>query len=152
MNYMNVDVFLDTNIFLYSIDEEPSNAAKRMRAQQILLDGRWKWSLQVAAEFFVNATSQKRAYRLDASTAEDLVENWLLFPTAEITPTLFRAAIRVQQHFGISYWDAAILAAAKQLGCDTVYSEDLNAGQNYDGVTVVNPFATGTVTNPESSA
>jgi predicted nucleic acid-binding protein len=41
----------------------------------------------------------------------------------------------------ISYWDAAIIAAAKQTGCQTLYSEDLNAGQAYDGVTVVNPFA-----------
>jgi predicted nucleic acid-binding protein len=40
----------------------------------------------------------------------------------------------------ISYWDAAIVAAAKKLGCHTLYSEDLNDGQDYDGVTVVNPF------------
>jgi predicted nucleic acid-binding protein len=40
----------------------------------------------------------------------------------------------------LSYWDAAILVAAKQLGCHTVFSEDLNDGQTYDGVTVVNPF------------
>lgn len=38
--------------------------------------------------------------------------------------------------------DAAIIAAAKRMGCQTVFSEDLNAGQNYEGVTVVNPFAT----------
>ena len=41
----------------------------------------------------------------------------------------------------IAYWDAAIVTAAKQMGCQTVYSEDLNSGQNYDGVTVINPFA-----------
>jgi predicted nucleic acid-binding protein len=46
----------------------------------------------------------------------------------------------------LSYWDAAILAAAKQMGCRAVYSEDLNAGQDYDGVTVVNPFAASTAT------
>jgi predicted nucleic acid-binding protein len=40
----------------------------------------------------------------------------------------------------LSYWDSAILAAAKQMRCHTVYSEDMNSGQNYDGVTVVNPF------------
>jgi predicted nucleic acid-binding protein len=50
-------------------------------------------------------------------------------------------AIDIKQRFGISYWDAAIIAAAKQMGCSTIYSEDLNAGQNYEGVTVVNPFA-----------
>ncbi len=49
-------------------------------------------------------------------------------------------AIAAKQLFGISYWDAAILTAARQLGCTTLYTEDLNPGQNYDGVTVVNPF------------
>ncbi len=46
----------------------------------------------------------------------------------------------LHRRFQTSYWDSAILAAAKQLGCHTVYSEDLNDQQNYDGVTVVNPF------------
>ena len=41
---------------------------------------------------------------------------------------------------GISYWDAAILAAARALGSETVYSEDLNAGQRYGRVQVINPF------------
>jgi predicted nucleic acid-binding protein len=50
-------------------------------------------------------------------------------------------AIELRQRYNISYWDAAILVAAKRMNCDTVYSEDLNAGQLYDGVTVVNPFA-----------
>jgi predicted nucleic acid-binding protein len=40
----------------------------------------------------------------------------------------------------LSYWDAAILAAAKRMGCHTVFSEDLNDGQEFDGVTVINPF------------
>jgi predicted nucleic acid-binding protein len=40
----------------------------------------------------------------------------------------------------LSYWDAAILTAAKKMGCATVYSEDLSTGQDYDGVSVLNPF------------
>jgi predicted nucleic acid-binding protein len=53
---------------------------------------------------------------------------------------LFRAAVDVHGRFQLSYWDAAIITAAKQMGCPTLYSEDLNHGQIYDGVTVVNPF------------
>ena len=49
-------------------------------------------------------------------------------------------AVDLKERFGISYWDAAILSAAKQLNCETVYSEDLNAGQDYDGVIVINRF------------
>jgi len=95
----------------------------------------------VAAEFFVNATSAKRPFRLAAADAAALVDAWFAFPTLELTPALFRAAVDLGQRFQVSYWDAATLAAAKQMGCHTVFSEDLNAGQDYDGVTVVNPFA-----------
>jgi predicted nucleic acid-binding protein len=137
---MNADVFVDTNVLLYTIDEDPGFAPKRPRAQQLLLSERWGWSVQVAAEVFVNATSAKRPFRLAAADAAALVEAWSAFATLELTPGLFRAAVDVQQRFQLSYWDAAILAAAKQLGCHTVFSEDLNDGQNYDGVTVVNPF------------
>jgi predicted nucleic acid-binding protein len=50
------------------------------------------------------------------------------------------AAIATKQRFGISYWDAAIIEAARALGCDVVLSEDLNDGQDYAGVRVQNPF------------
>ena len=137
---MIAEVFVDTNVLLYSIDEDPAAAAKRQRAQQLILSERWGWSLQVAAEFFVNATSPKRPFRLSAAAALALVEGWFLMPTHDLTPAVFRAAVDLQQRFGINYWDAALLAAAKTIGCGIVYSEDLNDGQIYDGVTVVNPF------------
>ena len=57
-----------------------------------------------------------------------------------ISRPLCFAAVDLHQRFQVSYWDAAILAAAKRLGCHTVFSEDMNDGQSYDGVTVVNPF------------
>jgi len=74
----------------------------------------------VAAEFFVNATSPKRPFRLATVDAAQLVENWLAFPTQPVTADIVRAAIDYHQRFGVSYWDAAILAAAKALGCQTV--------------------------------
>jgi predicted nucleic acid-binding protein len=106
---MNADVFIDTNVLLYTIDEDPASASKRQQAEQLLLSQRWGWSVQVAAEFFVNATLAKRPFKLAAADAVALVETWFSFPTADLTPAL-------------------------------VFSEDLNDGQNYDGVTVVNPF------------
>jgi hypothetical protein len=51
---MNAEVFVDTNVLLYSIDDDRARAPKRQRAQQLLLSERWGWSVQVAAEFFVN--------------------------------------------------------------------------------------------------
>jgi predicted nucleic acid-binding protein len=138
---MTAEVFVDTNVLLYSIDEDPASRQKRQRAQEILLSERWGWSIQVAAEFFVNATSPKRPFRLTGADATALIETWFAYPILELTPNLVRAAIDIHQRFQVSYWDAAILAAAKQMGCRKVYSEDLNAGQNYDGVTVIDPFA-----------
>jgi len=137
---MNAEVFVDTNILLYAIDEDPASAAKRDLARKLLLSERWGWSVQVAAEFFVNATSPKRPFRLSSTDAAALVETWLAYPTLPGTADLVRDAMNIHRRFQVSYWDAAILAAAKRLGCPTVYSEDMNHGQDYDGVRVVNPF------------
>ncbi len=137
---MNAEVFVDTNIFLYSIDDSPAAVEKREVAREILRVEPWGWSVQVAAEFFVNATSPKRSFRLATDLANSLVETWLCFPTAEITADIVRDAIALHRRFQTSYWDSAILAAAKQLGCRTVYSEDMNDQQDYNGVTVINPF------------
>ena len=62
-------------------------------------------------------------------------------PIQEITVDVFRTAVAISQRFRISYWDGAILAAARALGCDAVYSEDLSTGRDYDGLQVINPFA-----------
>jgi predicted nucleic acid-binding protein len=137
---MTAVVFVDTNVLLYSIDNDPASVAKRDRARQLLLTEPSGWSVQVAAEFFVNATSPKRPFRLAAVDAARFVENWLTYPTQAVTPDIVRAAIDYHQRFQLSYWDSAILAAAKALACQSVYSEDMNHGQDYDGVRVVNPF------------
>ena len=50
-----------------------------------------------------------------------------------------REALAIRERIGLSYWDSAILAAASLSGCDIVYSEDLNAEQDYDGLRVDNP-------------
>ena len=64
-------------------------------------------------------------------------------PTQEITVELFNRATEIKQKFGLSYWDAAILAAAKMLGCEAVYSEDMSHQEDYDGLRVINPFLGG---------
>ncbi len=46
----------------------------------------------------------------------------------------------IRRRFQLSHWDSTILAAAQELGCHTLYSEDLNHGQSYDGLRVINPF------------
>ncbi len=113
---MNAEAFVDTNILLYTIDEDPASASKRERAQQLLLSEPWGWSIQVAAEFFVNAISPRRPFRLDSADAAALVETWLTYPTLPLTADLVRAAIQLHRRFQLGYRDAAIVATAKQLG------------------------------------
>jgi predicted nucleic acid-binding protein len=68
------------------------------------------------------------------------LEKILVFPCVAGTPGLYRQAVRLVQRYGVHPYDAAVLAAAQELGAHTVYSEDLSHGQDYDGVKVVNPF------------
>jgi predicted nucleic acid-binding protein len=72
--------------------------------------------------------------------AASLIEAFLRFPVQETTLALFRAALDAKQRYRTSYWDAAIIEAARLLDCTTVLSEDLTAGRNFDGVRVENPF------------
>jgi predicted nucleic acid-binding protein len=78
---------------------------------------------------------------LSAAQALERIEQWAVFPCQRIDHQLARIAIEQSERFAISYWDAAILAAAEPLGAQTVYSEDLNDGRQYGRVRVVNPFA-----------
>ena len=137
---MTAEVFIDTNVFLYSLSDQPAEQSRAKRARHVLLNANWGWSVQVAGEFYHVATSPKRQFRLTRSLASAYIETWFSFPTASLTSSTVRSALRMADRFRISYWDAAIIAAARELACHTVYSEDLSHGQDYDGIVVVNPF------------
>jgi predicted nucleic acid-binding protein len=137
---MNAEVFIDTNVLLYSLSDRPEEQAKAERARQLLLTENWGWSVQVAGEFYHVATSAKRQFQLPHSSAMEYVETWLKFPTASLHPSTVLNALQLRDRFHLSYWDALIIAAAQDLGCGRIYSEDLNDGQDYGGVKVVNPF------------
>ena len=62
------------------------------------------------------------------------------FPVQDITLEVFRSAVSINRRLGLSYWDSAILDAARACGCDTAYSEDMRDRQDYDGLVVLNPF------------
>jgi predicted nucleic acid-binding protein len=134
--------FLDSNVLLYSISGDPKEAHKAAMAAGILQASDLALSVQVLQEFYVQATRATRPNRLPHEKAKGFIESWLRFSVQENTVDILRAAIESGDRFRISYWDAAIIEAARALGCKEVLSEDLNAGQNYDGVRVVNPFAT----------
>ena len=129
--------FVDSNVLIYGIDD--TSPRKAVRAREIL-KGDIATSIQVLQEFYVQATRVKRPNRLSHDEAFRFIEDVALFPVQEMTLAVMRAALRTKQRFQINYWDAAIIEAARALGCDTVLSEDLSDGQDYGGVRVVNPF------------
>jgi predicted nucleic acid-binding protein len=133
--------FADTNVLLYTISRDPAERGKAERANEILAARDLALSVQVLQEFYVQATRASRPDPLRHEQAARLVESFTRFPVQDVTTNVTLAALAARERFQISYWDAAILEAARTLGCDVVLSEDLGDGQDYSGVRVENPFA-----------
>ena len=133
--------FVDTNVLLYTVSRDSEESGKAARANELLSGGDVGLSVQVLQEFYVQATRESRADRLTHEQAAALVDSFRRFPVQETTIGTVLAAISTRQRFAISYWDAAILEAARALGCEIVLSEDLSDGQDYAGVRVENPFS-----------
>jgi predicted nucleic acid-binding protein len=91
-------------------------------------------------EFYVNATRSPHPAMSHANAAAAIWE-FLRRPVAVSDAPLMLAALELKERYRLSYWDAAIVAAAHALGAVTIYSEDLNGGQSYHAATVRNPFA-----------
>jgi predicted nucleic acid-binding protein len=132
--------FVDSNILLYAASKEPDEQDKAGRAKDILNALDLALSAQVLQEFYVQATRATRANRISHEQATLLIQSFCRYPVQETTLVLVEAALRTTERFQISYWDAAIIEAARALGCREVLSEDLSDGQDYGGVRVVNPF------------
>jgi predicted nucleic acid-binding protein len=133
--------FVDTNILLYAHDD--SAGAKRDQART-LVEQLWEsrdgcLSVQVLQEFFVT-TTRKIPKPLDAPAAARIIGDLAHWHVHAPAAGDVLAAIEIHQRTRASFWDAMILRSAKELGCGTLHSEDLNPGQAYEGVRVRNPF------------
>jgi predicted nucleic acid-binding protein len=96
--------------------------------------------VQVLQEFYVQATRASRAMPLAHDAAVAFLTTLERFPIQELTLPVVRAAVGCVRQWRIGYWDAAIVEAARELGCDTILSEDLQHGQDFGGLRVLNPF------------
>jgi predicted nucleic acid-binding protein len=132
--------FVDTNVLLYAASKDAAETEKTSIASEILDDQYLGLSVQVLQEFYVQATRQSRLKPISHDQAIALIGSWLRYPVQEITVAIMRAAIESANRYQISYWDAAIIEAARALSCGEVLSEDLNDGQRYGGVRIRNPF------------
>ena len=132
--------FVDTNVLLYSISTQPAEAVKAAQAQALLACRDIALSVQVLQEFYVQSTRPSRPDPLTHDEALAFIRTRRRFPTQDITVAVLDEALSIKSRFQLSYWDAAILAAAKAVNCAEVLSEDMNDGQDYGGVKVANPF------------
>jgi predicted nucleic acid-binding protein len=137
---MNPPHFLDTNILLYSISTDPAEAAKRSLAIDLLERDDGALSVQVLQEFYVQATRSTRPDPLLHAIAVGLIKTWMRFRVQEITLSILTGALEIKAAHGFSYWDSAIIAAARALGCRELYTEDMTHGREVEGVTIINPF------------
>ncbi|MEO8679496.1 MAG: PIN domain-containing protein [Vicinamibacterales bacterium] len=134
--------FVDANVLVYAFD---TSAGPKHDAAEELLTRLWAsetgyLSVQVLQEFFVTVT-RKVARPLSSDEAEDRIRElsaWSIFAPAAGDVL---AAIAVAKKAKLSFWDAMILHAAAELGCDVCWTEDLNDGQRWRGVRISNPFA-----------
>jgi predicted nucleic acid-binding protein len=136
---MTATFFVDTNVLLYAASNAPADQPKRVIARQLLAEPDICFSAQVLQEFYVAAVTKQRL-QMTHDEAIAVAKSLANFPVWPITRELVLEAIEAKQRFQISNWDAAILVAAKQMGCQTVYSEDFDQNRQYDNVRVLNPF------------
>jgi predicted nucleic acid-binding protein len=132
--------FLDTNVLLYSISRHPDELAKREKALALLDLDNGALSVQVLQEFYVQATRASRQDAIPHATATGLIRTWMRFKIQDNTASILLHALELKADHGFSYWDSAIIAAARALGCQELYSEDLTHGREVEGVLICNPF------------
>lgn len=136
---MPAEFFFDTNILLYAYDADAGQ--KRLKASALVSTalknpGRFAISVQVLQEFFVNFTRRGQSDEVAAILMDDFAV-WKIIPN---THELFLAGVQARARWQLSLWDAMIIAAATQAQTPVLYSEDLNHGQHYGSVQVINPF------------
>ncbi|MFN8223711.1 MAG: PIN domain-containing protein [Gaiellales bacterium] len=134
-------IFVDTNVLVYAYDT--SAGVKHETARNLLRElwqsGTGCLSVQVLQELAVTLT-QKIPTPLDTRTTTSILEDLTHWRIHEPGAADVVGALELRKRFQLSFWDAMLLRSAAELECVTLYSEDLNAGQRYGSVLVVNPF------------
>jgi predicted nucleic acid-binding protein len=133
--------FVDTNVLVYAhdISAEPKHDQAKALIHALWDSGAGCLSVQVLQEFYVTVTRKVRQ-PLPVETATRIVEALSFWRVYAPDARDVLAAIELQQRYQLSFWDAMIVHCAAQLGCQTIWSEDLNPGRVYGGVRVLNPF------------
>jgi predicted nucleic acid-binding protein len=138
---MSDRVFLDTNILVYTIEQGGSNQEKSSVALELARRDDICISTQVLGEFYNAVTSSRRKSALTHDEATAWIQLWKRYDVRDITTKHVDLALEIADRLRLSYYDSLILSAARDAGCQVLYSEDMSDSQDYEGVTVTNPFA-----------
>lgn len=133
--------FVDTNLFIYAHDLTAGQKRERART---LISSLWESregcvSVQVLQELFVNLT-RKVPKPLSSREAANLISDISRWRIHAPQPADVLSAIELHSQVDVSFRDAMILTSARALGCNILYSEDLDPGQTYGGVLVLDPL------------
>ena len=132
--------FFDTNILVYaatSQDPRKGEIAREVIAHALTVNHDGCISTQVLAEF---SNTMMGKLHHDRESVDGFIDYYRELLATDVTIDLVRHAIVVKEEYGIQFYDALIVSAAEKLGCHEIVSEDLNPGQTYRGMAVVNPF------------
>jgi predicted nucleic acid-binding protein len=136
---MTAPVFVDTNVLIYALD---STEPKKQQAAKAWRTNLWdsqtgRVSFQVLQEFYAQVTRTWPSFR---ALARAEVRDLLTWRPVPVDAVLLHRSWDVQDRYQLSFWDSLIVAAAKSASCRFLLTEDLQSGQDLDGLLVVSPF------------
>jgi len=134
--------FIDTNVFVYLFDE--TDDRKRNTAESLIRAALKTRSARISHQVVqetLNVVTRKLPSPMTIADARRFMEQ-VLMPLWQVmpSPALYRRGLDIQARYGFSFYDALIVAAALQSGCTRLYSEDLQHGQQIEGLTIEDPF------------
>ncbi len=135
-------VFVDTNVLVYAAD---TSAPEKQRRAMDWMDTLWRSrtgriSVQVVKEFYSTVTRKLKPGLPAERAQEEIRKLWTWNPITTDLP-LFERTWTAEARFGFSFWDAMIVAAAHAANCKILLTEDLQDGQDLDGLRVIDPFS-----------
>jgi predicted nucleic acid-binding protein len=136
---MNDLVFVDSNVLIYAVDESnhKKHEAARVWRNELWKSRRGRVSFQVLQEFYANVDRKWPAAREQAQAE---IRNLMTWRPVAADTGMIEDAWKVQERYKISFWDSLIVSAAKAASCRYLLTEDLEEGQEMDGVLIANPF------------
>ncbi len=139
---MSVENFLDTNVFIYQLEGTDSRKSKIAKdlIQTGISEGTCCISFQIVQEC-LNVISRKAQIPLNTDEIRRYL-NSVLTPLVRVHSSLqlYQETLEIHARFQLGFYDSLVLSAALEAGCTRLYSEDLQHGQQFQQLTVVNPF------------